>query len=123
MHPARQSGFVITAELMLVVVLLAVGLVTGWVKLRDQGLSEIKDSVSGIDAYMLGAQPLWNTGGTRWLKAGSVLEPATTPVTERWVDDAGNSRTFSTATQTSPGVYRGSSGVLVYGPDNANEGR
>lgn len=121
---SQQSGFAITAELMLVVVLLGIGLVTGWVKLRDQGLSEIRDSVNGMDAYLLGAQPLWNTGGTRWLKAGAVVEPAVAgAVTERWVDDTGSSRTFSTVTETAPGVYRGASGVLVYGPDNADEGR
>jgi len=42
----QQAGFVISTEMMLISLVLVLGLITGWAKLRDQSLSEIKDSMA-----------------------------------------------------------------------------
>ena len=109
----REAGFVVSTELMLIALVLAAGLVTGWVKLRDQSLSEIKDSMAAIDAYIQGSTPLWETGGTRWISGGAI-EPMVAPaVTESWDGGA-----FPTAELTSdpgdPPEYEAIDGVLTY---------
>jgi len=58
-----QAGFVITVELLLIVVILVMGLVAGWTKVRDQTLAELSDTASGIGA-MDQSYKVW---GTQWL--------------------------------------------------------
>lgn len=115
----NEAGFVMSGELLLIAVVLCLGLITGWVKLRDQSLAEIKDSMAAIDAYILGAGPLWQTGGTRWIENGSVVEPPLAgTVTERW--DNGVDPPFQAPAAEpvsgSPGVFRSRDGFLIYGP-------
>jgi hypothetical protein len=45
-----QAGFVVTAELLLITVILVLGLVTGMTKLRDQSIAELGDTASAIGA-------------------------------------------------------------------------
>jgi len=62
-----QAGFVVTAELLLITVILVLGLVTGMTKLRDQSIAELADTGAAIGAInqsyaVLGTS--WTTGGT-----------------------------------------------------------
>jgi len=67
------------------VLVLGVGLVTGWVKLRDQSIAELKDSMAAVDAYIQGAANVWQTGGTRWIKNETIIGPDNTGnVQELW---------------------------------------
>jgi hypothetical protein len=82
-HPrSRQSGFVVSGEVLLIAVILVCGLVTGWAKLRDQSLAEIKDSISAIDAYVAGATPLFQTYAQPWIAGGLVSSAPAAPATE-----------------------------------------
>ena len=60
-----QAGFVITVELLMIVVILVMGLVSGWGKVRDMTVAELGDTgdaVGAIDqSYIL--------RGTTWLVA------------------------------------------------------
>lgn len=62
-----QAGFVVTAELLLITVILVLGLVTGMTKLRDQTVAELSDTGAAIGAInqsyaILGTN--WTSGGT-----------------------------------------------------------
>jgi hypothetical protein len=122
----RQEGFVVSTEIMLIALILVAGLVTGWVKLRDQSLAEIKDSMAAIDAYILGSTPLWQIGGTRWIVGGAVIEPTVPAVSELWgeVGSANWDTAFPAAVQTSadPLVFEATDGILVYDDDGTGEG-
>lgn len=120
----KSSGFVVSTEMMLIAVILALGLITGWVKLRDQSLAEVKDTMAAIDAYILGSGPVWQIGGTRWIQGGAVLAPGSTgAVSEKWGSDPDPAFWTESApaaelvpSQTS--VYQSRDGFLVYGaPD------
>jgi hypothetical protein len=113
---SRTAGFVLSTEMMLIALILMVGLVTGWVKFRDQSLAEFKDTMGAIDAYILGSGPLWQTGGTRWIKAQAVVEPSGMgSVTEAW--GAGAGTPAPAAVETAPGshIYTTNDNFLVYG--------
>ncbi len=72
----KESGFVVSAELLMIAVILLVGLATGWVKLRDQSLAEIRDSISALNAYNVGISTGLRPYGTRWIdNTGTVLAP------------------------------------------------
>ena len=117
-----SSGFVVSTEMMLIALILAVGLITGWVKLRDQSLAEIKDTMAAIDAYLVGSAPLWQIGGTRWIVAGAIVEPTIPTVSELWDDDFGNppaAVSWPTAVETSPHVFQSDDGILVYSAPEA----
>jgi hypothetical protein len=64
-----QAGFVITVELLLIVVILVMGLVTGWAKVRDQSLAELGDTGDAIGAIDQSYQVM----GTRWLTAIGIM--------------------------------------------------
>lgn len=115
-----SSGFVISSEIMLIALVLTLGLITGWVKLRDQSLAEIKDTMAAIDAYIMGSGPLWQTGGTRWIVSGAIVEPSTTGgVTELWGDDPDPANWVDSEPaaelSTTADVYQSKDGFLVYG--------
>lgn len=57
-----QAGFVVTAELLLITVILVLGLVTGMTKLRDQSIAELSDTGSAIGAI----NQSYNINGTVW---------------------------------------------------------
>ena len=111
-----QAGFVVSTEMMLIALVLVAGLVTGWVKLRDQSLAEIKDTMAAIDAYILGSGPLWQTGGTRWIKqnagGGYIAEPEVPAISELWDGDP-----WLTVEDPDPpdNVFKSKDGVLIYG--------
>lgn len=128
----RQAGFAVSTELLLIALILTLGLVTGWLKIRDQSLAEVADSLAAIDAYILGSGPLWQTGGTRWISNGDtgpgqpcqaagvspcIIGPSSTgAVTESW--GAGGTA-WPTAVETSPGVFEKKDGILLYGTTGA----
>ena len=60
-----QAGFVITVELLLIVVILVMGLITGWTKVRDQSVAELMDTGSAIGAI----DQSYINFGTSWLSA------------------------------------------------------
>lgn len=60
-----QAGFVITVELLLIVVILVMGLITGWTKVRDQSVAELMDTGSAIGAI----DQSYINFGTNWLGA------------------------------------------------------
>ncbi len=60
-----QAGFVITVELLLIVVVLVMGLITGWTKVRDQSLAELGDTGDAIGAI----DQSYINRGTNWLTA------------------------------------------------------
>lgn len=125
-----QAGFVVSTELQLVALVLVLGLVAGWVKLRDQSLAEIADSMAAVDAYIQGSAPVWQTGGTRWISGGAIIEPSVTgPVQELWVravtHQPGSQFPAPAAEPVPgfPGVYRNTAGFLVYGDAPIEEGQ
>ncbi len=96
-HP--EAGFAVSAEVLLIAVILVVGLITGWVKVRDQSLAEIKDSVNAIDAYVIGSTPMFQPYAQQWIVGGVVscssvtppVPPATClpPVTDQYLPPTG----------------------------------
>ena len=58
-----QAGFVITVELLLIVVILVMGLVSGWAKVRDQTAAELGDTGDAIGAI----DQSYRVMGTQWL--------------------------------------------------------
>jgi hypothetical protein len=67
-----QSGFVVTAELLLITTVLGLGLLTGMTKLRDQTLAELSDTGSAIGAI----NQSYTMDGTEWVTGGTVAEVA-----------------------------------------------
>lgn len=69
-----QAGFVITVELLLIVVILVMGLITGFTKLRDQSIAELGDTADAIGAI----DQSYKHFGTTWLVAlsGSIAAHA-----------------------------------------------
>lgn len=125
----RSSGFVVSTEMMLIGLILVVGLATGWAKLRDQSLAEIRDTMAAIDAYILGSGPLWQTGGTRWISTGAactnlslpspcIVGPSNTgAVSEKWDNGVDPPFLAPAAVETALGShsYKNKDGFLVYG--------
>jgi len=117
-----QRGFTLSLELLLITVLLTAGLITGWTKLRDQSLAEVKDTLSAIDAYVLASTPLWETGATRWIvpcandaNAGCIQDPAASIVTEGWGDNADPWVTVAgTTDNTGNTTYESIDNLLLY---------
>jgi hypothetical protein len=82
----RQSGFVVTVELLLITVVLVVGLVTGMTKLRDQTIAELSDTGSAIgsinQSYSVEGTvwsegtPIAETSGFAFQDAGDIATPA-----------------------------------------------
>jgi len=111
---STERGFVMSVEMLLIAVVLAAGLITGWAKLRDQSLSEIADTMAAVDAYTFGSASLWQVGGTRWITSGAIVQPsATGTVTETW--GTGNASAPAAVLTATPGIYEKRSGVVVYG--------
>jgi len=110
----NSSGYVVSAEVFLIALVLGLGMVTGWSKLRDQSLAEVNDTLAAIDAYIQGSQNIWNTGGTRWIKSSSIVEPGVLgDVNEGW--GAGNTPYLLSSDPNSDGYYTDSaSNGLVY---------
>ena len=82
---SRQSGFVVTVELLLITVVLVVGLVTGMTKLRDQTIAELSDTGSAVgsinQSYTVDGTKWQTTDGTTIAQTGSfgyvdLLDPA-----------------------------------------------
>ncbi len=62
----KQAGFIVTAELLLITVILVVGLVTGMTKLRDQTIAELSDTGSAIGSI----NQSYGVEGTQWTQIG-----------------------------------------------------
>lgn len=58
----KQAGFVMTAEVLLVTTVLAIGLITGLVKVRDQALSELVDTGQAVGSI----DQSYTLDGTTW---------------------------------------------------------
>jgi len=113
-----EAGFVVSTEIQLVALVLVLGLVAGWVKLRDQSLAEVKDTMAAVDTYITGSAEVWKTGGTRWIAAGVVIEPSMPVIEELWGNTPGSEFSASSVEPIPgfPGVYRSKDGFLTYGP-------
>lgn len=85
-RPSRrtEAGFVVSAEVLLIAVILVLGLITGWAKLRDQSLAEFKDTLKAIDAYIAGTAPILQPYAQPIINAGLVTSTAVAPVTEEF---------------------------------------
>jgi len=69
----KQSGFVVTAELLLITTILGLGLVTGFAKVRDEVLSELDDTGGAIGAI----NQSYGITGTEWInKDGNMIAEA-----------------------------------------------
>ena len=112
----RQAGFVVSTEMMLIALILALGLVTGWLKMRDQSLAELKDWTAAIDVYIMGSRPAWYLGGTRWISGGTIVEPSIAgPATEKWGPASNLTVSAGQLVPLSTDTYRTRDGFLVYG--------
>lgn len=69
----HQAGFAISAELLLIAVVVLCGLVTGWAKFRDQSGAEIKDAVNAIDAFTAGVTPMLQPYAQQWITGAGVV--------------------------------------------------
>jgi len=65
----KQSGFVVTAELLLVTTILAIGLITGMAKLRDQTIAELSDTGDAIGSI----NQSYTIQGTNWNTTNTVV--------------------------------------------------
>lgn len=63
----KTAGFVVTAELLLVTTILAIGLIAGMAKLRDQTIAELADAGSAIGSI----NQSYTISGTNWNTSGS----------------------------------------------------
>jgi Tfp pilus assembly protein PilV len=116
-----QRGFAVSLELLLIALLLTAGLVTGWAKLRDSSLAEVKDTINAIDAYVLASTPLWETGATRWIipcendaNNGCIQDPALSIVTEGWGENADPWVTVAGTNNAGNTTYESLDDVLLY---------
>jgi hypothetical protein len=110
-----QSGFVVSAELMLIALILLVGSIAGWAKLRDQSVAEILDSISALEAFNLGAVNALQPLGTRWIVGGAVVDPpATGPITA-------TATTSGASVGTIQGAYVQPAGVATTAAGAENE--
>ena len=79
-----QAGFVITVELLLIVVILVMGLVSGWGKVRDMTVAELGDTGDAVGAidqtYTLRGTNWTNPSGVIAAHAGFQFDDATDPV-------------------------------------------
>ena len=69
-----QAGFVITVELLLITVVLVIGLLSGWTKVRDQVIAELSDAGDSIGAI----DNTYKYLGTQWDDSASAGIAATT---------------------------------------------
>jgi hypothetical protein len=65
----KQSGFIVSVELMLIAVIMVVGLTTGMTKLRDQTIAELSDTGSAIGAM----NQAYAVSGTVWTDGDLVV--------------------------------------------------
>ena len=65
----KSAGFVVTAELLLVTTILAIGLITGMTKLRDQTIAELSDAGSAIGSI----NQSFTVDGTNWTNADGAV--------------------------------------------------
>lgn len=68
-----QAGFVQTAEILLIGTVLAIGLVTGLTKLRDQTVAELSDLGSAVGAI----DQSYSIKGATWTNADGSVAQAT----------------------------------------------
>ena len=69
-----QAGFVLTAELLLITVVLTFGLITGWTKLRDQTVAELADLGSAVGAI----DNSYEVAGLEWANGAATADVAAT---------------------------------------------
>lgn len=84
MKRRRDSGFAISSEVLLIAVILVCGLITGWIKLRDQSLAELKDTMAAIDQWVAGSASSLQPYAQPWIVAGTVASTAVAPVTDEF---------------------------------------
>lgn len=81
---SSEAGFAVSSEFLLIAVILVCGLITGWVKLRDQSLAEIKDAVAAVDQWIAGSASINQPYAQPWISAGAVTSSAVPSVTEEY---------------------------------------
>lgn len=92
----KQSGFVVTVELLLITTILGLGLITGFTKVRDQVLAELSDTGSAVGAinqsYTMDGTA-WNTTEGIAFVSGFAFTDATDPASPTAV--GGDTQTIS----------------------------
>lgn len=86
-RPTRrtEAGFAVSSEFLLIAVILVCGLITGWVKLRDQSMAELKDSMAAIDQWVTGSASSLQPYAQPWISVGgAVTSTAVAPVTDEY---------------------------------------
>ena len=76
----KQTGFVVTVELLFIVVILVIGLVVGWVQVRNAVIAELADTAEAVGALDQG----YSFPGTQ-----DVVADASTQGSEFIDDDVG----------------------------------
>ncbi len=79
-----EAGFAVSSEFLLIAVILVCGLITGWVKIRDQSLAEAKDAMDAIDQWVAGSATNLQPYAQPWIAAGAVTSTAVAPVTDEY---------------------------------------
>lgn len=74
----KQGGFIVSAELVFIVTILVIGLIVGWVAVRDAVVAELGDVAEAIGAVdqsyeYVGVQDIGATGASRAITQGGIF--------------------------------------------------
>jgi len=118
-RPRRhEAGFAVSSEVLLIGVILVCGLITGWVKLRDQSLAELKDSMAAIDQWVTGSASALQPYAQPWITGGVVASTAVATVTDEYTGLPCVATTGGPVVCPVPGApIPGSTLTLSYGPN------
>ena len=85
----KQAGFIVTVELLFILVILVIGLITGWIVVRNAVIAELSDTAAAVGAldqsYAFTGTASTNTvftAGSNYADAPDIGEfPDTVPIT------------------------------------------
>jgi hypothetical protein len=113
-----EGGFAVSSEVLLIAVILVCGLITGWVKLRDQSMAEVKDTMAAIDQWVTGTASALQPYAQPWITAGVVASTAVAPVTEEYPGPPCVATSGGPVVCPAPGAsIPGGTLTLSYGPN------
>jgi|JI61114DRNA_FD_contig_121_346437_length_1413_multi_17_in_0_out_0_3 hypothetical protein len=74
----REAGFVVSAEMLLIALIMVFGLLAGWARLRDLSAKEIQDSIEAVDAWIDNAPTYFQPHSQLWIVAAGVIQSSPT---------------------------------------------